>query len=1519
MARRLLTAFTVVLVAAIAAPAGAGAQTAPPPYSAGAAVRAINPTAAEIAGGRVFLGGYGLGGDTLPGESARKATGILGEGAKVRAFAVADRHGGAFAIADMELQGWFVATKDGPYGLVDMRRAVERRTGGELKAEEVVVQSDHSHSGPDGIGVWGGIPLAYRKRIFDQTVAAIVDAWDHRAPARLFYGAVKGNGLAGQPDLLNNQFAGDPANASLDDELRVLQARDAAGKPLITLLNFSAHATVLGSDNTKVSGDWIQRANPMLEAAFPGSRAVTVVGTLGRTQPKRTGCVDPTKVGDAKFLCELDTYARRVTDRAKLAVAAAKQISGGVVGARSYLIQDPATNPVLLSAAAVGSPIGLPVYRSVTPPWLTGNVIGTVTASARIGDVLLSAGPGEMYPQIPLRVRELATTPYRGYMTAGLANDQLGYLIAPFPEAFPAPICATVFDGCEDDRPDAPSPIANDNYAFDVSHTLGERVACSLLRGAGELAAEGTTFRDADPDCAAYANDLAFGHGADTGRPSDPATTKPVVATTFTGAGASGPVKAGVGVVDANWKVGASAGQYASTKADYDPNGEIDPSLLQVKNLPSYGFQARMQARALVIQGADGKRAAMVKNDLYIPQDLLWRRTAQILEAKPALGIGHANLTMTVTHDHSSPYYSSLAPGAWTFQDVVDLRFYEYYAQQMAAAVEKAATHLKPVRIGAAVGRTDKVHRHSFGPAIADDGTPAGYPNSDADHDLTVMRLDDISDKAHPKPLGMVLNYSVHPEMLEGNDLISPDWVGAVQRMLDRETGAVTIVQQSSVGTAEPERSSYHSMHERLEFTHRDYAQMEYAARLISDKAKQVYRAVETGRTEVPSRYVPFASDMPVAMADRWYPGPLSHPYPGVSSCRTDEAFHGDPKLPVVGLPDCNNADGALHSLADVFGFGDQVPHLPGLPVDPGLSTDDLQRLGLPIPENLSAPSYVALQEDVDVHLQALRIGEILFTFCSCEQWADQARNIKSRTNRVRGDQHLGYDWGAQCTAVDGGKWSCPNPENPSGPRLVVGDHEYRRMRAQVRNDATGWDFVENAPSAESEPVDPDEIRGNYTHEELPPTLGYKLTVPVAMADDYNGYIATYREYQRGDHYRKALTAWGPHSSDYLATRLVELGGHLKQRQGDVLPTESERALADQLGSIKIPPDLQHNDARAKTLGETGGSVAQAYEATLPDDGGTARILGQPAATVERFGAAFLRWNGGSNYTDNPVVRVERRVDGRWEPYADQSGEIPTTLKFPAGEDVPAHETGSFEWEWTATFEAFVAPFDTGARGRATPTGEYRFVVDGRRRSGGAAKPYHLVSRTFAVQPWSGIVAEDLRRDDGTLSFRLGPRHRYDATADNQPTIPGVEIGPIDYPDSYASTVRFVRNQREARRDPAAPLDPAKLEWYCFTCSFRPWIDAGDARTAVVRITRADGRIERVKAVADGDRWRATATLAAGDSAVVAPGGVLDAWGNRNGAPSNVIAVPPGGGGGGDGGGGDGGGGDGGGGDGGGG
>ncbi len=1379
-----------VLLFAVLAALSATAPARAAGYEVGAAHRSLNPTQAQIDSGEVHLGGYGVTGNPAIGD--RVATGILGDGPTVGAFAVTDDERGAVVVADMQVQGWFAATRDGPYGIVDMRRAAAAATG--LRADQIFIQSDHSHSGADAMGVWGGVPLAFRKRMFEQTVEAITAAYDQRAPAaELVYGTV------GAAELLNNQFDYDPDNAEMDDEVRVLQARDEHGDAIASLVNFSAHTTVLGASNTRISGDWVQRADPLIADAI-GGEVVTMVGTLGRSQPKVRDCDVPGATDED--LCKLDHYAGLVRDKVQTALADAEPLTGpATVAARSYLIQDASSNPFLLGLLYAGSALDAPLNRSLEPPWMTGNVVGTTTGTALIGDVLVSSVPGEIYPQIARTVRDAVGSKARGFMTLGLSGDQLGYIIAPFPGAYVKPICATVFEDCADTLPLEPGALPNDNYLFNASPTLGERVICSLLRGADEVL--GTTERGERTSCTPFANDGAMPEAADTTTPADALDN-----TAFTGSG-DGPIRAGVGKADASWHVGASAGQYASTKADADPNGEIDPSLLQLKNLPSYGLQSRLEARALVVEGSDGVRHAIVKNDLYIPQDLLWRRTAQIL-AEGDSGITQQTLTVASTHDHSSPYYSSTGAGAWTFQDVFDVRFFEYYAQQMAKAVEAAADSLQPARIGASVGSLDKVHRHSFGPATADDGTPAGYPVADADHDLTVVRVD----TADGKPLGMLVNYSLHGEGNDGNDLISADWVAPLERMVDRETGAMMVFTQNAVGTAEPERSTYHDPSERLEFTHRNYAQLEYASRLIADETKRVWEEVDS-----PAARVPFASEMPIREADRWYPGPLSHPVPTVSNCRFDE-----PAVPVAGLPDCERVP-----------LGEQ---------DPGVSAALLKEAGIPVPENVSAPSYGALEEDVSVHMQALRLGEIVLTMCSCEQWADQARNIKTRTDKAQGNQYLGYQW----------------PEAPDEEASLP----YRRMRAQIANDAVGWDFLENVPTAESEPADPDAIRGNYTHEELAPAIGYDLTVPLSMTNDYNGYIATYREYQRGDHYRKALTAWGPHSSDYFATRLVQLAGHLKTPDSPVLATEAQRELADSFGRAKTEADQALNDAKAQAFGEAGREGAAAYADTLPDDGGTPGAVSEPG-DIERFGAALFTWRGGSNFTDDPRVTVQRRLGGDWVDYADQSGEVPVTVRFPRGDDdgLPDYAQGSFEWKWTATFEAFVSPFDTGARGRATPPGEYRFVVHGRHRTGGAVQDYDVASRTFAVSPWSGITSALTLEDDGTLA---------------------VAVPPLDYPDSYETEgkARFIT------------LEPTEIggERYCFTCTFRPWLDTGEAETVTVTITRADGSTETVPAERDGDRWRTAAKLGPGDSATVAAGGVLDAWANRNGAPSNVVSLP---------------------------
>ena len=487
---------------ALAEPALAKPYPDAPRYGVGIAKRTINPDADGTWGGEpVNLGGYGLGGPPL--FQGRAATGVLGRGASARAIVIR-RGGRAMAIADQETQGWFAAIKGENTGLRDLRLEVERRTGGELTAESVIVQSNHSHSGADMMGVWGGVPADYRRYVFDQTVDAIVAAWRNARRSVLLYGEAPGR------DLLTNQFDADPRNQVVDSDVRVLRAVHArTGRPLATMLNFSAHATVLGSDNTKVSGDWPQRAAPMLERRF-GGRAMVTVATLGRTQPADRGCPSEELEGDEASLCALDDYARRVVRRARVAVRHARPLKADPgIEARSYLVTDLATNAVLLGFEFAGEPIGTPLNRSAEPPWFLGPAISTITASARVGDLLVSTYPGEAYPQIPLDVAGKVEEE-RGQITLGLANDQLGYLIAPY-SAYPEPIRRTLFN----QRGDEISPIDNDNYFFNVSHTMGERVRCSSLRGAGEVFGAGTSYVDADADCAAFAADTTRQHGAD--------------------------------------------------------------------------------------------------------------------------------------------------------------------------------------------------------------------------------------------------------------------------------------------------------------------------------------------------------------------------------------------------------------------------------------------------------------------------------------------------------------------------------------------------------------------------------------------------------------------------------------------------------------------------------------------------------------------------------------------------------------------------------------------------------------------------------------------------------------------------------------------------------------------------------------------------------------------------------------------------------------------------------------------
>jgi hypothetical protein len=487
-----------LLAAAAAALLGllAPAAVAKPPatFEVGAAKALTNPAAGE----RLCLGGYG----SCPDGEGRTMTGIRDD-MYARALAVSAGGDGLILVHTTNI-GLFVSYKAEGVGIYHLRQAVARRTG--LPADHVIVQADHSHSGPDTIGIWGGVPESWLRQLQAQAVDAAVRAWEARRPARLFAGTADGRGIT-------SSYAGGP-NLSTDDEFRLLWAVDRRTRRRIaTLANYSPHATVLGSDNTRASGDWPEWAAQLAEERFGGT-GIAGVGTLGRED---FGADESQGLDHA----EADARQRLARMLEEATASGAEVPPDRGVAVRSVFLTEPVAQPVLhlnlLPEGAVDAGgYDISIDRDTRAPWLRSGTLGTYAGAARIGDVFVGMSPGEPFPQIQEYLREQGgVTGARMHVHLGAANDFLGYMVRPV-DHYPQVLVegAGYLLGCPEEevlvRTGLPYDDAcTDHWTLMVSPTIGSHVACTIQDAAAGL---GFGQRSRDGTCAALT--LLDGAGA---------------------------------------------------------------------------------------------------------------------------------------------------------------------------------------------------------------------------------------------------------------------------------------------------------------------------------------------------------------------------------------------------------------------------------------------------------------------------------------------------------------------------------------------------------------------------------------------------------------------------------------------------------------------------------------------------------------------------------------------------------------------------------------------------------------------------------------------------------------------------------------------------------------------------------------------------------------------------------------------------------------------------------------------
>lgn len=401
---------------------------------------------------RIYLAGYGAKG--------RRAEGVA-DHLFARAIVVSD---GKKTVALVSVDSIGFSRQD----VLSLRRAL----GWAGKDKYLFLSATHSHAAPDTLGLWGRLPgiSGVNKRYHERMKTAIVEL------VRGLSGRLRKAELVAARTLEHSGLCTDYRDpVVLDPEMNVLSFRTENGEAIGTLVRWSCHPEVLGSDNMRVSADFPGPMCAKIEDETGGA-CVFFPGAVG-------GLMSPAV--DAKGVEE--DYAAMVEFGEKVADIALKTLkskpdrfAAGEVSFSSAAVRIPVENSrylIFLGSLLFGhklyDPNGeeiskwgarrLTLRHLVTFPMDRERLprVETEISLVRIGPVKLLGVPGELFPELaiggyggehrygsplirpgnsnPPRLGKAPKPPYlreklgaEHGLIVGLANDMIGYVVPSY-------------------------------------------------------------------------------------------------------------------------------------------------------------------------------------------------------------------------------------------------------------------------------------------------------------------------------------------------------------------------------------------------------------------------------------------------------------------------------------------------------------------------------------------------------------------------------------------------------------------------------------------------------------------------------------------------------------------------------------------------------------------------------------------------------------------------------------------------------------------------------------------------------------------------------------------------------------------------------------------------------------------------------------------------------------------------------------------------------------------------------
>jgi len=327
-----------------------------------------------------------------------------------------------------------------PSNASELRAAISAKTG--IDQQSILICCTHTHSGPAmKLSRKGNVTVnnEWRAEAFGKIIDMASDLPKALRPACIAYGTaiVLGIGFNRQDD-----------SQAIDSELAAIAIESAEGDAIATIVNYAAHAVVLGPRNLHLSAD------------YPGAVARGIKhkrGGIGLFFQGACGDVDPAINRDRGWgtgtFDDCEQIGARLADAALAALADAPRADCAVLKVISSTVRiplDPPPAPDALAGETAAFEAELAVAQAkgdsvaienagAMLSWAadmqkairSGAVPSHLSAGIsifRINDLLIAGVPFEPYSEIALRVKEMLRPRVTAFF--GYANGVFGYLAA---------------------------------------------------------------------------------------------------------------------------------------------------------------------------------------------------------------------------------------------------------------------------------------------------------------------------------------------------------------------------------------------------------------------------------------------------------------------------------------------------------------------------------------------------------------------------------------------------------------------------------------------------------------------------------------------------------------------------------------------------------------------------------------------------------------------------------------------------------------------------------------------------------------------------------------------------------------------------------------------------------------------------------------------------------------------------------------------------------------------------------